>query len=109
MQAMVRGSSLGISHSPYRLLRMTPAVSFSLPHRAIFKSQKTSRLPPPKPCIEAVSGDQILMPPLLHNLTLVEDDQPVELGDGGKTMRNGKHRFAAHRPVELSLDYGFHL
>ena len=36
--------------------------------------------------IQAAQGDKLLMPPLIHDLSLMEDDDFICIADGGQAM-----------------------
>ena len=74
----------------------------------VVSSDEAARLAGPKLGIEPASSNQGIVGAFLDDSSLVDDDQPVERGNGGKAMRDGEHGLTLHDPAEVGLDRFFH-
>ena len=45
----------------------------------------------------------------LHDTPLIKHDDPIERGDGRKTMSDSNHRLVLHKSLKIFLDHGFDL
>src|SRR3569833_506922 len=75
-----------------------------LRHRVGIGFDEAARLAVPEFCVLTAELEQFGVGSLLHDPSLLDDDQAIERGDGRQAMRDGDDGLVAHQQLELTLD-----